>query len=106
MDSIYRLSREKRTASKYNRFYMWKNSDACENAVLNFSKHQGFQSEDADLPFVKAEDYQFFGKLLDERDEDVADKSAAKDRLIMKLLLKVKSGTPPMVRALRWIQND
>ena len=51
----------------------------------------------AGLPFVKPEDYQFFAPLLRE-DEETEDMSAdeARERKIMKLLLKVKNGTPPM----------
>lgn len=55
----------------------------------------GGQTEDADLPTIKPDDHQFFGKLLEQRDEDVVDKTAQKERQIMKLLLKVKNGTPP-----------
>ena len=51
----------------------------------------------ANLPFVKPEDYQYFAPLLRE-DEDLADMTPeeARERKIMKLLLKVKNGTPPM----------
>ena len=39
---------------------------------------------------------QFFEKLLVEEDEDALDPEEAKKRKIMKLLLKIKNGTPPM----------
>uniref|UniRef100_A0A7S3DG04 Splicing factor 3B subunit 1 n=1 Tax=Palpitomonas bilix TaxID=652834 RepID=A0A7S3DG04_9EUKA len=49
------------------------------------------------LPDLKPEDQQFFGKLMDGVDEDeLEDKEEAKERRIMKLLLKIKNGTPPM----------
>lgn len=51
--------------------------------------------EIADLPFSKPEDVQFFGKLLDDKDEDQLSPEEQKERRIMKLLLKVKNGTPP-----------
>lgn len=51
--------------------------------------------EIADLPFTKPEDVQFFGKLLDNKDEDTLSPEEQKERRIMKLLLKVKNGTPP-----------
>merc|ERR1719424_137952 len=49
------------------------------------------------MPFVKPEDYQYFAPLLKEYDE-IEDMSVdeARERKIMKLLLKVKNGTPPM----------
>ncbi|KAL3929888.1 MAG: hypothetical protein SGPRY_001767 [Prymnesium sp.] len=51
----------------------------------------------ANLPFVKPEDYQYFAPLLKE-DEEIEDMTPeeARERKIMKLLLKVKNGTPPM----------
>ena len=48
------------------------------------------------LPFVKPEDYQFFSALLTETDESLLSKEEANERKIMKMLLKVKNGTPPM----------
>lgn len=49
------------------------------------------------LPFVKPEDYQYFAPLLKE-DDEIEDMTPeeARERKIMKLLLKVKNGTPPM----------
>jgi splicing factor 3B subunit 1 len=55
--------------------------------------------EDPELPFLKPEDFKHFGVLLEEKDEDIADKQVLKERLIMKLLLRVKNGTPPMRKA-------
>lgn len=51
----------------------------------------------ASLPFVKPEDYQYFAPLLKE-DDEIEDMTPeeARERKIMKLLLKVKNGTPPM----------
>ena len=51
---------------------------------------------EAGLPFVKPEDYQFFAPLMEEVDESELSKDEANERKIMKLLLKVKNGTPPM----------
>ena len=47
------------------------------------------------LPDMKPEDQQYFGKLLKEVDESALSMEDAKERKIMKLLLKVKNGTPP-----------
>ena len=47
------------------------------------------------LPFMKPEDYQYFGALLNEEDEEQLSPEEQKERKIMKLLLKVKNGTPP-----------
>eukprot|EP01018_Ginkgo_biloba_P035429 Gb_20157 [translate_table: standard] len=47
------------------------------------------------LPFMKPEDYQYFGALLNEEDEEELSQEDQKERKIMKLLLKVKNGTPP-----------
>ncbi|CAN1139501.1 Splicing factor 3B subunit 1 [Linum perenne] len=47
------------------------------------------------LPHMKPEDYQYFGALLNEDDEEELSPDEQKERKIMKLLLKVKNGTPP-----------
>eukprot|EP01018_Ginkgo_biloba_P035221 Gb_14294 [translate_table: standard] len=47
------------------------------------------------LPFMKPEDYQYFGVLLNEENEEELSPEDQKERKIMKLLLKVKNGTPP-----------
>ncbi|WOH01094.1 hypothetical protein DCAR_0520473 [Daucus carota subsp. sativus] len=47
------------------------------------------------LPFIKPEDYQYFGALLNEQEqEEKLSPDEQKGRKIMKLLLKVKNGTP------------
>jgi splicing factor 3B subunit 1 len=50
---------------------------------------------DDNLPQMKLDDKQFFDKLLENVDEDSLSPEEAKERKIMKLLLKVKNGTPP-----------
>lgn len=47
------------------------------------------------LPYIKPEDMQYFGRLMEETEEDKLSKEEAKERQIMMLLLKIKSGTPP-----------
>lgn len=47
------------------------------------------------LPFIKPEDVQYFGKLVEEVDEEDLPPEELKERKIMKLLLKIKNGTPP-----------
>jgi splicing factor 3B subunit 1 len=50
---------------------------------------------DSAMPFIKPEDQQYFGKLLEEVDEEDLPPEEMKERKIMKLLLKIKNGTPP-----------
>ncbi|GJW90417.1 splicing factor 3B subunit 1 [Tanacetum coccineum] len=46
------------------------------------------------FPFLKSQDYQYFGAMLNEDDEEELSPDEKKERRIMKLLLKVKNGTP------------
>lgn len=58
------------------------------------------------LPALKPEDQAFFAPLLKEVDEEALTLEEQKDRKIMKLLLKIKNGTPPMRKqALRQITD-
>jgi len=60
-----------------------------------------------DLQFFKAEDMQYFNKLVDGADESHMSVEDLKERKIMRLLLKVKNGTPPMRKtALRQITDN
>jgi splicing factor 3B subunit 1 len=47
------------------------------------------------LPYIKPEDMQYFGRLMEESDEEKLSKEEANERRIMTLLLKIKNGTPP-----------
>jgi splicing factor 3B subunit 1 len=47
------------------------------------------------LPDMKPEDLQYFGVLMNDDDEDQLSPDEQKERKIMKLLLKVKNGSPP-----------
>ncbi|KNE73405.1 splicing factor 3B subunit 1 [Allomyces macrogynus ATCC 38327] len=59
-----------------------------------------------DLPMLKQEDMQFFGKLLEVRDEGALSIDELKERKILRLLLKIKNGTPPVRKvALRQITD-
>ncbi|KAF6208816.1 hypothetical protein GE061_014557 [Apolygus lucorum] len=51
------------------------------------------------LPFLKPEDAQYFDKLLVDVDEESLSPEEQKERKIMRLLLKIKNGTPPMRKA-------
>jgi len=53
------------------------------------------QTPSGNLPFVKPEDVQYFGALLTEVEEEDLSPEEQRERKIMKLLLKVKNGTPP-----------
>lgn len=58
------------------------------------------------LPLLKPDDLQYFNSLLEDIDEDTLPPEEAKERKIMKLLLKIKNGTPPMRKsALRQITD-
>lgn len=58
------------------------------------------------LPPLKPDDLQYFDKLLTEVDEETLSSDEQKERKIMKLLLKIKNGTPPMRKsALRQITD-
>ena len=60
-----------------------------------------------DLQFFKAEDMAYFGKLVDGADENALSVEELKERKIMRLLLKVKNGTPPMRKtALRQLTDN
>lgn len=60
-----------------------------------------------DLQFFKPEDMAYFGKLTDGSDENSLTVDQMKERKIMRLLLKVKNGTPPMRKtALRQITDN
>merc|ERR1719159_987146 len=52
-----------------------------------------------DMPMIKPEDYSYFAPLLSGDNDDNLSPEEAKKRKIMRLLLKVKNGTPPMRRA-------
>ncbi|KAJ3042749.1 Splicing factor 3B subunit 1 [Rhizophlyctis rosea] len=58
------------------------------------------------LQFFKAEDMQHFGKLFNEEDDESLSVEELKEKKIMRLLLKIKNGTPPMRKtALRQITD-
>lgn len=60
-----------------------------------------------DLQFFKNEDMKYFGKLTDGADETDMSVEELKERKIMRLLLKVKNGTPPMRKtALRQLTDN
>ena len=65
-----------------------------------------YQPAGANMPLMKPDDLQYFNKLLEDVDEDSLVGEEAKERKIMKLLLKIKNGTPPMRKtALRQITD-
>ena len=58
------------------------------------------------LAFFKPEDAQYFAKILKEEDETELSIDEMKERKIMRLLLKIKNGTPPVRKtALRQITD-
>lgn len=62
---------------------------------------------DPTLPTIKPDDYQFFKDLIDKKDDEVDDLMEIKKRTILKLILKVKNGTPPQRKsALRQLSDN
>eukprot|EP00055_Hartaetosiga_balthica_P018375 m.134017 g.134017 ORF g.134017 m.134017 type:complete len:717 (-) comp9497_c0_seq2:1796-3946(-) len=62
---------------------------------------------DESLPALKPEDEQHFAKLMQDVDEAELDADQRKERIIMKLLLRIKNGTPPMRKtAMRQISDN
>ncbi|KAK7521763.1 armadillo-type protein [Phyllosticta citriasiana] len=60
-----------------------------------------------ELQFFKEQDMAYFGKLMDGQNEDELSMEEMKERKIMRLLLKVKNGTPPMRKtALRQLTDN
>ncbi|KAJ5928646.1 splicing factor 3B subunit 1 [Penicillium verhagenii] len=60
-----------------------------------------------DLQFFKPEDMAYFGKLMEAGDDSTMSVEELKERKIMRLLLKVKNGTPPMRKtALRQLTDN
>ncbi|KAI8897767.1 splicing factor 3B subunit 1 [Globomyces pollinis-pini] len=58
------------------------------------------------LQFFKSDDAQYFGKLMDTREDNDLTLDELKDRKIMRLLLKIKNGAPPTRKiALRQITD-
>ena len=47
------------------------------------------------LPYIKPEDMQYFGRLMEDTNEEKLTKEETNERRIMSLLLKIKNGTPP-----------
>lgn len=66
-----------------------------EKTVSKFNDNQ----PKGNLPFMKPEDAQYFDKLLVDVDEEALSPEEQRERKIMKLLLKIKNGTPPMRKA-------
>ncbi|KAB7493817.1 Splicing factor 3B subunit 1 [Armadillidium nasatum] len=61
-------------------------------------RHEDIQPK-GNLPLLKPEDAQYFDKLLQDVDEESLSLEEQRERKIMKLLLKIKNGTPPMRKA-------
>uniref|UniRef100_A0A6B2KWW3 Uncharacterized protein n=1 Tax=Arcella intermedia TaxID=1963864 RepID=A0A6B2KWW3_9EUKA len=80
--------------------------DTPENHPLGANAFDATLQPPGNLPEIKPEDKEFFKQLLDGRDESTLSPEEAKERKIMKLLLKVKNGTPPQRKqALRQITD-
>lgn len=60
------------------------------------AKFMDNQPKGQNLPFMKPEDAQYFDKLLVDVNEDALSPEELKERKIMKLLLTIKNGSPPM----------
>lgn len=70
------------------------------------AKMLDLEPKGVNLPPLKPDDLQYFDKLLVDVDEESLSPDEQKERRIMKLLLKIKNGTPPMRKsALRQITD-
>lgn len=86
-------------------FFMQKD-DANSAAGIGSKMMMDLEPKGANLPPLKPDDLQYFDKLLTEVDEEALSPDEQKERKIMKLLLKIKNGTPPMRKsALRQITD-
>lgn len=82
-------------------FYMQKE----ENYVASTKKIVDLEPK-GNLPALKPEDLQYFDELLADVDEEALPLEKQKERKIMRLLLKIKNGTPPVRKvALRQITD-
>lgn len=72
-------------------FYMQKE----ENFVASAQKIVDLEPK-GNLPALKPEDLQYFDELLADVDEEKLSPEKQKERKIMRLLLKIKNGTPPV----------
>lgn len=76
-------------------FQILPDDPAAARAVLGLASIPG---ADHDLPFSKPEDYQYFAILLTKADEESMSLEEAKERKILKLLLRIKNGSPAVRR--------
>ena len=63
--------------------------------ALGTDGERAMAPDGSELPFIKPEDVQHFGKLMEEVDIEKISPEEAKERKIMRLLLRIKNGTPP-----------
>ena len=63
---------------------------------------------DGNMPYIKPEDYQYFGKLMDEDPSDTEGltREQINERTIMALLLKIKNGMPPQRKTAMRVITD
>lgn len=88
-------------ASPQTGFYLQKE----ENFVSSSKKIVDLEPK-GNLPALKPEDLQYFDELLADVDETTLPPEKQKERKIMRLLLKIKNGTPPVRKvALRHITD-
>src|SRR5699024_2327138 len=84
-------------------FYMQK-EDSTSTTGVGSKMMMDLEPKGQNLPPLKPDDLQYFDKLLSDVDEESLSPDEQKERKIMKLLLKIKNGTPPMRKsALRQI---
>lgn len=69
-----------------------------ESLMAASASAMNLQPADEDLPAIKPEDYQYFSKLMESKADDQMTIEEAKERKILKLLLRIKNGTPQMRR--------
>lgn len=87
-------------------FFMQTPNSTISNLEIGGSIAQNTGVLEAELPPLKPEDVNFFGKLFTEGDESKMTADEARERKILTLLLKIKNGTPQQRKgALRQISD-
>ena len=69
--------------------------DIREAYGVPLAPNAGESGDASALPYIKPEDMQYFGRLMEDTEEEKLSKEEVNDRRILTLLLKIKNGTPP-----------
>eukprot|EP00158_Paraphelidium_tribonemae_P008992 Partr_v1_DN28743_c1_g1_i3_m63054 putative Splicing factor 3b subunit len=87
MTPARKLTATPMSQSAHDGFFMQEEQIRAQNLDMGMEASEN-------LPMFKPEDVQYFGKLLDQKPEDEMSLEEAKERKIMRILLRIKNGTP------------